>query len=1674
MGDNFQSGSVIEPIDNLFAVVDLTGGAGNNTMVVGSPTNTINVGGTSYTVVPFAGSATLNSATNTASGVEFYIVNIANNNAAHVAVADTGGTSGEKILMVNGSEQADNLTLDASGAGGFRVGTITDSVVSNEFINFTGIERLVLDTLGGNDNVLVNDTAVPTVVNFGNGNDNVIVGTVPLIPDTGNRTLDFPNGVPVVNTKAMTNGNSDDLFIMGGAGNDTFEVDHNSAMLYLHGGAGISLFILNTFLVLRNNPSNPSQITNLNTIFGGSGNNRYEYLQNAPVDIVGGSGYNTIVIVGTPIGDTFVIGNNYIAGAGRMVNFSNIQSIEVDSAGGDDTIYILATDPNLTTTINGGPGDNTIHIGGDPPPLVFNPPPYTYTPPAIEVPQPDKVVTTPASQTFSDLSVDVNLVQYVLDQVAGYNNNQIIQMLLGPFLAAFGSTIPGYQLLGTSFGSVTGQNFYNFFNPFQFAPVVELTVSSLTINYQTQTLVPQAPLFIQPPSITVAQPPYVFQTPENLDAAEIQGRVIVDGGQNEQVSGNTVIFHDEDGTAGAGFLRLDTFPQLTSIGEVTPPGATSPVPLFGQDGNVTDTYLTLGGFGLGIPTTGIPAYPGIQLATGLTQPDYDGVELVAGDVQHLELLLPNGQNDIDVQSVPSDLNLTIDPGSGTNTIDLQASGASTTIDGGVGTNNIVVGQGGELNQILDALTVNGNAHITEQTVPQTGNQVGTSLLSNLPLVFVNTETSPGSFQGTTSGETLSFAPAQGNNLATITLNGGSWSVDGFLAGDRIAVSGTGTANDGIYFVQQITGTNNSVLNLVKGSALVTQPGVSNVSVVAEVHLEPIVQAINPNDPGGPLQIWTTVLDSSGSIITDQVQEWGSQEYGIQATDGSGNPLYYDTEGNQTTSATLTGIPVINQVAQGTPGAMPVYYNESENQVFGATNPDGTSRLPVYIADFTSGVPLYVDAHGNLTATPTSMPFLIPVRRSVAVPWTTLTDTQVTETGTNTLTLDDSADPNATTGSLDVTQIPVNQLVDGQPVYDGGAASPVQEFYYGGEPVIDPFTGQPMDYSGGEPVLNLLTGQPEYGPTGQRLVHKKGDPMLHVAGDPVVHTNGDTVVYLGGELARDANGNLVPTAPAMTGSPTPDLFAPAQGGNPATITRGAGSWILDGFAAGDEVLVSGTPGGKDDGVYAISAIDSSGTILLGHDLCQRRPASNAAGVTVQNLLTDGGGETAIHNPHDPVLDLITAQGQPVAVGSPYTPPAFFAPFGTTLNLNTLAGFTYRLKAGDLVSLVEYKGTAIVDLPAADYTVNTAANTITLINPAANLAGVSEIALSIATQAYHAAGDPRYYFGSEPLQVGQPVVDSSGNLVLGANGQVELYTAATIGDNATQYFDFNGGVSNTETFTLNTAPNGYTDVTVAGTDLSPSEYSVSGTQVTVTPSFMPAQGSQVVITYRLSVLDHQTGEPVYVLSPNGVWVQATYSGGQPAYYLGTEPVLYYGGEPVDYTDTQPLQQAENIHDVTVSGGMPGTVDFTGVSDLTIKGGSGNNTFTIVQTQLGPFGTAGTDSTPVTLDTGNGNDQVAIRSIESPVTVLRPAAGRTRSTSAAWRAFGPTRSPAPSSSRISTGSSGISRPCSPSWAVREPIRSTSTTRATVWASSACSPRPTSPAWGWPAGSPTSRSPR
>ena len=142
----------------------------------------------------------------------------------------------------------------------------------------------------------------------------------------------------------MTNGNSAILFVLGGDQNDRFEVNHNRAKLYLHGNAGNDRFLLKTFLVLRENPDNPDEVTNLAKVFGGTGMNRYDYLQNAPVFINGGPGIDTLVVIGTPIGDIFVVTDNCIAGAGRVVTFTGVEAVEVDGAGGPDEIYVLSTE----------------------------------------------------------------------------------------------------------------------------------------------------------------------------------------------------------------------------------------------------------------------------------------------------------------------------------------------------------------------------------------------------------------------------------------------------------------------------------------------------------------------------------------------------------------------------------------------------------------------------------------------------------------------------------------------------------------------------------------------------------------------------------------------------------------------------------------------------------------------------------------------------------------------------------------------------------------------------------------------------------------------------------------------------------------------------------------------------------------------------------------------------------------------------------------------------------------------------------------------------------------------------------------------------------------------------------------------------------------------------------
>jgi Ca2+-binding RTX toxin-like protein len=272
---------------------------------------------------------------------------------------------------------------------------LTDDTV--ETVNYTQSEALVVRGGDGDDIFVVDDNALTLNVYGEAGNDFFVIGRV-------TESQEVPPGSGVLVATAVTNGVSSESFFYGDfgedsggeinvaqSGNDNFEVNHNKAPVWLFGNAGDDRFVVNAVLI--------PGVDNDSNVSGGSGINSIEYLQNAPVNIDGGSGTDTVVINGTGIGDTFIVAvvleddnpdplitnlveKQKVIGAGVQVNMKNVEKLEVNGAGGNDRIHVFSTLPGLEVLVTGGSGDDTIHIGGDAVAVVIDPPEYTIDPPA--------------------------------------------------------------------------------------------------------------------------------------------------------------------------------------------------------------------------------------------------------------------------------------------------------------------------------------------------------------------------------------------------------------------------------------------------------------------------------------------------------------------------------------------------------------------------------------------------------------------------------------------------------------------------------------------------------------------------------------------------------------------------------------------------------------------------------------------------------------------------------------------------------------------------------------------------------------------------------------------------------------------------------------------------------------------------------------------------------------------------------------------------------------------------------------------------------------------------------------------------------------------------------------------------------------------------------------------
>ena len=231
----------------------------------------------------------------------------------------------------------------------------------NYDVNING--RLIVNGLGGDDYFASDDNSAITTLDGGAGDDTFQIGQVfgsarmpaDVAPEDAFNTILTTCGY-------LSPGISFPTVIYGGSGNDNFQIYSNQAELRLDGDDGNDSFVVRSFALASGAGYSTSGKTILNA---GAGDDSIQYNANAPVSIDGGSGYDKVVVLGTEQSDAFVVTDQGIYGAGLNVTYANVESVEVDGLEGNDTFFVLSTRKGVTTTILGGPGDDTFNVSGD-------------------------------------------------------------------------------------------------------------------------------------------------------------------------------------------------------------------------------------------------------------------------------------------------------------------------------------------------------------------------------------------------------------------------------------------------------------------------------------------------------------------------------------------------------------------------------------------------------------------------------------------------------------------------------------------------------------------------------------------------------------------------------------------------------------------------------------------------------------------------------------------------------------------------------------------------------------------------------------------------------------------------------------------------------------------------------------------------------------------------------------------------------------------------------------------------------------------------------------------------------------------------------------------------------------------------------------------------------------
>ncbi|MFZ5944777.1 MAG: hypothetical protein ACOYVD_11740, partial [Bacillota bacterium] len=316
--------------------------------------NSISSGDGSYITITLDGQA----------GSDSYLINFVGSGNYIISVNDSG-LSGNDYLTLNGSDSTEEILIRKYFIALINSGIDSDSDGYDdvERINYNEtIEHVYINTFGANDYIYSDDTSTYFTIDGGDGDDMFRIAQVFKSPRDGAAGVAPGDELETLETTRgfLSKGISVPMTIYGGNGNDQFQVYHNQAVLQLYGEAGNDKFLVRAFVLL--DESLKQKLTNIDS---GGDADEITYSVNAPVEIDGGVGVDTVIVLLTEFADSVVITDEGVFGAGLTISYSGVERVEVDGMEGDDTFFILSTSADVITVLIGNRGRDTFIIAGD-------------------------------------------------------------------------------------------------------------------------------------------------------------------------------------------------------------------------------------------------------------------------------------------------------------------------------------------------------------------------------------------------------------------------------------------------------------------------------------------------------------------------------------------------------------------------------------------------------------------------------------------------------------------------------------------------------------------------------------------------------------------------------------------------------------------------------------------------------------------------------------------------------------------------------------------------------------------------------------------------------------------------------------------------------------------------------------------------------------------------------------------------------------------------------------------------------------------------------------------------------------------------------------------------------------------------------------------------------------